>query len=216
MSNNSQKTHLNQSLNLFAQKKVGDALQLTGKSLPCSVTAVDGSIVTVKFEVNAAPFTLPKVTIPIFGPEWIRYPTQIGDKGVVFSVDTRIGNITGLGGSTPDFNMPANLTALVFFPVGSKNWSATDDPDALVLYGPNGVIIRDTSKNCTITVDQENITVDAKTQILMKVGDDASVKITDGRIDLKGDVYINDKLYLDHEHTNITVGSGNSGPVHDP
>lgn len=207
MSSNAQKTHFAQGMDSFAQRKVLDALQLTGKALPCSVTAVDGSIVTVKFEVDAAPFTLPKVTIPMFGPEWIRYPTQVGDLGVVFAADVRIGNVSGLGGAAPKLDQPANLTALIFFPIANKNWTETDDPDAVVIYGPNGVIIRDRDKNCTITVDQENITIDAKTKVTVKVGDTSSIEITEDDIIVKkGD---DSKITMTDDDVKMAFGSDN-------
>ena len=128
--------------------------------MPCSVTAVNGSIVTVKFEVNAGNFTIPQVTIPYFGPQYIRYPTQIGDMGVVFPCDVYINNVTGLGsGSVPSLSQPANLSALVFFPVGNKNWSAPTDPNSLELYGPDGVILRNQSNTVTFILTGSRVVV---------------------------------------------------------
>jgi hypothetical protein len=151
MASNAQKTPLARSLNLFAEKKVYDFIQLTGKALPCKVTAVSGSIVTVSFQVGG-PWTLPTVTVPMFGPEYIRYPTQVGDTGVVFPADASLGGITGLGGTAPVLPaLSGNLSALVFFPVASKNWSASEDPNALVLYGPDGGILRTTDKTSSVT-----------------------------------------------------------------
>ena len=140
-------------LNTFAERKVADAIQQSGKSLPCTVAKVLSSgIVTVNFEVNAAPWTLPQVTIPILYPEYIRYPIQVGDKGACVAFDARLGGLSGLGSGTPNMSAPGNLTALAFDFLGSSAWSATDDPQSVVIYGPNGVIIRTTAKNVVLQV----------------------------------------------------------------
>lgn len=152
MADNSQKTPLVRSLNLFAELKVNDAIQVAGKALPCSVVSVAGSIVTVSFQVQGAtPYTLPNVTVPMFGPEYVRYPTQVGDAGVVFPVDASIAAISGLGNGLPGLSLQANLSSLVFMPTASRSWSATDDPDAIVLYGPNGGVLRTADKASSVT-----------------------------------------------------------------
>src|SRR5271157_5547466 len=97
MPTNVQKTPLGASLNIVGIRSANNAIQRLGKVMPCSVIAVTGAIVTVKFEVTAAPFTFPKVTMPVFGPEYIRYPIQIGDKGMAVSADVYIGQMSGLG-----------------------------------------------------------------------------------------------------------------------
>lgn len=154
MSGNAQKTPLSRSLNLVAESMASQAIQLLGKALPCSVLAVSGSIVTVGFELTNIPFTLPSVTVPMFGPEYIRYPTQVGDLGVVFPIDTYLGGISGLGGGVADLSMRANLSSLVFFPVGNKNWSAPTDPNKIELYGPDGAILRTKDNTSALTVSE--------------------------------------------------------------
>ena len=82
MSDIDQKIPFSQSINLFADRKIADALQGYGQSFPCYVTSVDGSIVTVKFDVEVPDgITLPEVTCPVAGSEYIRYPIQPGCKG---------------------------------------------------------------------------------------------------------------------------------------
>lgn len=142
MANNAQKIAFQTAMNRFAEKKVLSAIQLLGKSLTASIVSVDGSIVTVKFELESMPFTLPNVTIPMIGPEYIRYPMQVGDKGVVVSADVRLGGISGLGSGNASLISPANLTALYFVPIGNKNWDAPIDSNKLELYGPDGVVIK--------------------------------------------------------------------------
>ena len=93
---NFQKTPLAPSLNRIAVQNVATQLQKQGKALPCSVVAVNGSMVTVKFEVTSAQ-TLPHITIPKAEGAWIRSPTQIGDVGLTVPADAYLGGISGLG-----------------------------------------------------------------------------------------------------------------------
>lgn len=165
MPSNALKIPFARALNQTATNKALNAIQVLGKALPCSVVAVSGSIVTVAFQVQSN-FTIPNVTMPMFGPEYIRYPTQVGDLGVAFPADVRLGSITGLGGGIPDLSLPANLSALVFFPVASTNWSATDNANAVVIYGPDGVILKDTAKTATVTISPNAITLTATNIIL--------------------------------------------------
>lgn len=150
MSNNL-KTPLFSGLNRFSDRKIQDAAQQAGKALPCHVVAVTGAIVTVAFDVETDA-TLPQVTIPIIGAEYIRLPIRIGDKGVTIAADVRIGNISGLGGSAPRLDLPGNMTALVFVPIGNATWSEVD-PDTLVLYSVPGVRIEVSPTSISIIAD---------------------------------------------------------------
>lgn len=188
------------SLNRFAAKKVNDAFQIAGKALPCSVVSVEGAIVTVKFEINSS-FTLPNVTVPMAGAEYIRYPIQPNDKGVVFPADARLSGVSGIGGGVADLSTPGNLTALVFVPISNMDWS-TVDHQAVTIYGPNGVALRDTDNQVSITITPSGIVMEAD-QITMNgptaVNDDLSVS---GNIDGGGDL---------STFGAISAGNGDSG-----
>lgn len=149
MADNAQKLSFASAAQKTATLKALDQIHNLGKEFPASVVSVDKtkSIITIKFETDGS-YTLPQVTIPLDGPEYIRYPIQVGDKGVVRSGGVNISNMSGLGDSAApaSFNWPANLAALIFHPIGNKNWSEADDPDAIQHYGPNGTINRDTNK----------------------------------------------------------------------
>lgn len=174
MSGNAQKTHYSRTINRFAEQKVLDAIQITGKSIPCRVVSVSGSIVTVAFLLSG-PFTLPNVTCPMFGPEYIRYPTQVDDLGVVMSADYYIGCVSGLGGgTTADLAQRANLSTLIFFPIANSGWSATDNPNAVVIYGPDGVIMRPTDNSNKLTVDKTNV----RTSGVLQAGNGATGSVT--------------------------------------
>lgn len=160
MASNVQKLQLGKSLNQWATRRITDAVNLLGYALPCSVVSVDYPIMTLKFEVSAAPFALPQVQVSMFGPEYIRYPIQPGCTGVVFPVRTYIGHITGLGPSSPpSLAVPGNLSALVFFPIGNMNWSASIDPNAVDIYGPDGSILRNTANTSKVQVNNSGTTI---------------------------------------------------------
>lgn len=173
-----QKSSLVQSIGNYTADKINSAMQLVGRSLPCSVVSVQGSIVTVKFELTNIPFTIPQVTIPVFGPEYIRYPIQVGDKGFCVAADASLRGITDLGVGTADLVQPSNLGALVFYPIGNKNWSAVDG-NALVMYGPNGCVIRDSGSGCVITLTPTGVKTVVGSTTVEVVGNKVTVTSTD-------------------------------------
>lgn len=154
MADNYAKLWVQDSLNQLAIKKARQQIENTGNCLPCRVTAVNGSIVTVEFEVQSE-WTLPPVTIPKAESPWIRNPTQVGDKGITEPADVYLGGISGLGGGTADFSQVGNLSALVFVPV-SNSGSPPIDQNAAQIQGPNGAIIQTTSGTTSKIVTNEN------------------------------------------------------------
>lgn len=237
MPDNVQKTPVSDTLNEFARLKAADAIQQTGRSLPATVVSAKGSIVTVKFEITNSVFTLPNVTIPLFGPEYIRYPIQPGDKGFVVAADAYLGGMSGLGGGTADLSQLANLATLVFFPIGNTSFFAVD-PQAVVIYGPNGVVLRDTTNASNVTLTPQAIDAVAPQRISQKVGSalitedpgqitlgvgTTFVRVTQTSITLSSGghsilinaagVIIDGKPFLPHSHTGVQSGGGVTGPV---
>ena len=159
MSDNSQKIPLTQSLNRFAAKRIAEADQLLGRSLPCSVVSVVSSmVVTVKLEIKSI-FTPPTITVPVAGSEYARQPIQAGCKGFLVPADAQLGAMSGLGSGVADLTIPANLSACVFVPFGNTNFFAVDT-NSFVIYGPDGVIIRDmTTAANNVTLNGSAITV---------------------------------------------------------
>jgi hypothetical protein len=154
------KTPLATSLNAFAARKVYEGIQATGRSLPCSIVAIgaNGAIVTVNFEVNATPFVLPQLTVPVLTSQYVRLPLQVGDLGIVISADTFIGNVSGLGSGTPSLLVPpGNLSALVFVPIGNANWAASADANAVDVNGPDGVILRATGGTAVVQAQNNKL-----------------------------------------------------------
>jgi hypothetical protein len=156
---NVQKTPLLSSFLTGTQRQSLASIQTLGKCLPCSVVSVTGAIVTVKFELQSAPWTLPQVTMPVFGPEYVRWPIQVGDKGMAIAADFQIGQMSGLADATPSMSQPSNLGALTFMPIGNKTWQAVDG-QSVVIYGPNGVVLRDAQSRVTFTLSFGGLTID--------------------------------------------------------
>lgn len=220
MSDSAQKTPLARALNRFAEKKAADAIALLGKALPASVAAIAGSIVTVKFEISSGVLTLPNVTVPIAGPEWIRFPTQVGAKGMVIPSDVYLGGMSGLGGGVADLSLQANLSALVWLPIGNADWSATDNPNATVIYGPDGVIIRTVAKDSILTVTTALIRLQSASIVF-----DGPVTFNDtvtgaggvvnfGTATIEAGAITSNGVNVGstHEHSGVQAGGGTSGP----
>ncbi|MCA8210873.1 phage baseplate protein [Burkholderia vietnamiensis] len=129
------------------------------KAWPVIVESVQGSIVTVCLDVTSE-WTFPPIQMPLFGPEYIRYPIKKGDAGLAVPSDVSLGKVSGLGANTPPtLDQPPNLSAHVFLPCGNARWTPPRDPQAVEIYGPNGVILHDTASNSTITVAPDGITI---------------------------------------------------------
>lgn len=156
---NARKSPLGLSLNQFAQKKIADAIAQLGGELPCRVIAVAGQIVTVSFEIDSAPFTLPQVSMPIATSVYDWIPVQVGDRGLTSTSDVYLGGVSGLGGGVADLSRPGNLGALMFVPVANAGWlppaqtGGNADPNVRVVQGPAGVLIQDQAGTVTVRVD---------------------------------------------------------------
>ena len=189
------KTPYGRRVNELALKRAGDAIQLEGKALPCSVVSGNGTFVIVKFEVQSV-YTLPQVRVPVATSEYFRMPIQPGCKGVVIPADTYIGGVTGLGGGIAKLTRQANLATLIFVPVGTTAFPNVPNNYAVV-YGPTGVIIRDQASKTTVTVNASGVTI----------------QLTGGNVTVLGGDVIADGISLKtHRHTGVQPGGGTSGP----
>jgi hypothetical protein len=168
---NYQKTPIGPSLSRIGMEAAANAIQQLGRFLPCTVMSVSGSIVTVKFEINTT-FTLPQITIPILGSQWLRVPIQPGDAGMTVSCDTYLGGISGLGGGVATMTRRHNLSALAFVHVSQTTWPASPNPNAAWINGPDGVVLSDTGKTTfvTLTPGEVQITAGGKTWTFNSTG----------------------------------------------
>ncbi len=173
------KLWLQHSVNETAIRRAIETIALRGKSLPCRIIEVVGQIVTVEFDVDSAPWTLPPVTIPVASSPYDYVPYQLGDTGLTMPADVYLGGISGLGGGTADMSRRANLTALVFVPVGKQSFTPTN-VNARIIQGPDGWIAQTTQGNtpCNIVGNQQGITLTyGSTQIAMNA---TSITMTAG------------------------------------
>jgi hypothetical protein len=192
---NHQKTPLSRTLPLFTQAKALAEIRKRGGALPGEVTEVDGQVVTVKFQV--ADITLPPATMPLATCEYIRKPIQVGDRGVAIPCTTFLGGVSGLGTGIADTSLVGNLSALIWLPVANTDWS-DEDPDAVTIVAPNGVVLKDTTAAAQVKVTPTSIT--------LQVGSSAIV-ITSSGITIMG------KDFLTHKHTGVQTGGGVTGNV---
>lgn len=154
MADNAQKTPLSISLNRHTSQRIDSNQQGLPKSFPASVVSVDetGTIVTIQFELKSDVFTPPQVQCALATDEWSRPPITKGTKGYVVPADVYLGGVTGLGGGTATYDKQANLSTLVFHPLGNTEFDKLYAPDKYVLLGPNGVIIRDKAGAAVVNI----------------------------------------------------------------
>jgi hypothetical protein len=215
MVDNAQKVPLARSLEAFGLRKAQSAIDLLGQSLPASVVAVPSSgIVKVKVELTNLPFTIPQITVPIFGAEYLRLPIQVGMKGAVMAFDYYLGGMTGLGGGTADLTPRPNLSNLVFAPLGSTAWSVVEDPNAVVLYGPNGAILRDAQGRIKLFLQPAKAELDLPGGVPFVINGNV---VVNGNLGLSGNIVAADgsSTYAGNLHTsgNVVAGFGGADQV---
>jgi hypothetical protein len=137
-----QKTPVARSLSAFTRGRVLAEIKKRGYALPCHLVDVDGTLVTVAFDVDG--IILPQVTIPIFGTQWQRVPYQEGEQGFTVALDVDISRLAGLGTALPSLSqLAANLSSLFWLPAGNVDFSPVADPNVHYIIGPNGVVLQD-------------------------------------------------------------------------
>ena len=194
MAGDALKTPFGRRANELALKRAGDAIQLEGKALPCSVVSGNGTFVIVKFEIQSI-YTLPQVRVPVASSEYFRMPIQPGCKGVVIPADDYIGGVSGLGGGVAKLTRQANLANLVFVPIGTTAFPSVPDGFA-VIYGPTGVIIRDQNSGTVVTITGSGITI----------------QLSGGNVTVSGGDVIAEGISLrHHRHGGVQAGSGQTG-----
>lgn len=176
MQRNEDKLWLQQTLNRVAIVRATEEIDRRGSALPCHVIAVNGSIVTVAFDLIGV--TLPQITIPKAEDPYFRQPTQIGDKGVTQACDVYLGGVSGLGGGVADTTIRGNLSTLFFRPISNQG-SPSPNPNACVVQGPDGAIIQTLSgTTSTIVVTPTGITMTYGSTMLAM--NDNSITLTAG------------------------------------
>lgn len=206
------KTWLQSSLNRLAQLRVAERIDTEGRAFPCRVKAINGALVTVAFEMDAAPYTLPDVEIPKAESPYFRMPTQIGDRGITLPGSVYLGHIAGLGGTLPKLSHVTTDADLVFVPVSNAN-SPPSNQNAAIVEGPEGAIIQTTAGTASsITTNQTGTTLTFGSN---------TIKIDSSGITLKGagqtvelnstGVLVNGIPFGTHIHPGVSTGSGVTG-----
>jgi hypothetical protein len=213
------KNPLFKSIPAAIHKRVVNAFQLTGKALPCHVTAVNaapsGVLITVQFDVSDI-HNLPQITIPLFGPEYIRYPIKATDLGVVMPVDASVAYTSGQSSGISDLSDPANLEALYFMPIGNKNWVSVD-PDQVTIYAPNGATIRDTNSGAVIVLHPTEITITVGSSSWAMNSTSVTVTTTHYVVNASADATITaPQIVLDGQMTQGTSGAGYPATLQGP
>lgn len=155
------------SLNRLGKARAAEAIALQGMALPSTVVAVDGGMVTVKFEVatpqrdDKQKISLPQITIPKAEAQWMRAPTQVGDHGMTVPAGTFLGAMSGISTTVADLDSDyGNLGAtLVWVPIRSVNDPAAPDPAKAWVNGPQGVVLSDTAETIALIIDKATATI---------------------------------------------------------
>lgn len=134
---------------------------IRGRELPCHVVAVKGQIVTVQFDMLPGGVQYPQVTIPIATFPYIRFPVQVGDRGVTLAADVSLRGISGLGAGMASLSLSPSLTPLFFVPLSNSEWSE-EDPQKVTIYGPDGVICKTRGGDSSVTVEPGKVTIKAE------------------------------------------------------
>jgi len=195
MADNFDKNWLQKTSNKQAITRATQAIQNTGRALPCRVEAVNGAIVTVSFEVLSN-YTLPHITIPKAESPWIRMPTQVGDFGITMPADAYLGGISGLGGGVASLTKQGNLSALVFVPVSNKS-SGPINPNQAQISGPQGAIIQTEDGTSKLEVTNSGIILTYGGKV---------VSLTSAGFTIDG------ILFENHLHSLVETGTSDSGP----
>lgn len=201
-----------QNIALAMQARVGAAIQKAGWNLPCKVVAIsdDGLNVTASIQVTNANLQFSNVTVPISQSRYIRMPIQIGDFGYLVSNDISLGSVTGKQNAVPVWGQSGNYEQnMAFVPITNvQTFPLSPNINAVLIQGPQGVVITDDTNGSTITL--------TATGIVMQSGSSSITINHDGDIDIVGTLKINGKAYLSHEHGGVTTGTNFSAGVHDP
>lgn len=186
-----------------------------GWQLPCKVVRViadnsgntpDG-LVEIQFQVNSPTNAFPNVIVPVVGWRYIRYPIQVGDAGITITIDVDTQNIAGLVSGIASFTPSGNLgPTLAFLPIMQTTMANSDNPQAVVIVGPEGVILRDDAGDSVVTI--------SPTGIRLQSGSSYISIAKNGAIDIEGTaVTIMGRDFVGHEHKNVQSGTSNTGGV---
>jgi len=215
MSDLSKKVIFAQNIGEIARHAISSESQSNGYQLPCRVARVitdesgntiDG-FVEIEFQVVGLSVPFPNIVVPVVGWRYLRFPIQVGDVGITITIDTDTQYISGIYDGIATINGSGNLgPTLAFLPIMNTRMENSDNPQAVVVVGPQGAIIRDDNSNSVVTI--------SATGIRMQSGS-AYIQINhNGSIDIEGtSVTVMGKNFLSHQHSGVQTGTSNTGGV---
>lgn len=199
-------------MGLTMDYRSGASSQDLGWNLPCKVVSINetGLVVTVSIQVKSSSIVFQNVTVPIVQSRYIRMPIQVGDAGFLMSADASLCPIAGTTLGTANFKDSGNFQSnMAFYPISNvQTFPLSPNINAVLIQGPEGVVITDDTNGSTIALTATGIT--------MASGSSSITINHDGDIEINGTLKINGKNYLDHEHGGVSTGSSFSSGVHDP
>ena len=183
-----------------------DRYQENVQPLPVTIKKIVGELVMVTVDMQGV-YTQPTLLLPQAFSEWVREPTQVGDKGWAVPSNYYLGGQSGLGGGTANYRYRGNMTTLVFQHISQKAFphNKNRDLNAVFINGPNGVVLQDTQGKCVFTQTPTGITI--------KIGG-MTLTITSAGLDVEGGDIVNNHLTVGstHIHGLVVAGTDNTGP----
>lgn len=192
---NAQKHSMTRLLSTLIDEHTRSRMDMKGRELPCHVVDVSGQIVTVQFDMLPEGINFPQITIPVATFPYIRYPIQPGDRGVTIAADVSLRGVSGLGTGMATLSYSMSLTPLFFVPLANKDWS-DEDPQKIVLYGPDGAILKTEGGSSSVTVAPEEIRLKSK-----------AVYLEAEDIFMNGKIYLNGPIVQDKAQMKDTTAS---------
>lgn len=189
----SEKNPISVSLSALINEAISNAFSTKGKCWPCTVkrvlTEAGGQTVEVSYDVQPNPGEIiPTTIMSVATFEYIRFPVQVGDRGFTLCADVSLREVTGRGTGTPRQVRAPNFNALVFFPVATLDYFDINEPRRIVLYGPDGGVLRTAEGQSCVEVDPTSATIETPDNINLK---SKNINLDADVINLRGSQVIN-------------------------
>lgn len=209
-------------LPLAVDHRTQDRWQLSSQPIPVSVTKIVGELVQVKSEAQGK-YTIPTMLVPQAFSEWIRHPTQVGDKGWITPAHYYLGGMSGEAGGTANYAPRGNLTPMVFIHISQKEFphNKNRNLNQVFINGPEGVRHQTTDgkyyhdidgKNGKVVTGANGSTITfTKDQIVFEI-DGGKHTFTKDKYKSAGDIVSNSDTTIDHHTHSNSGGTGDSGP----
>jgi hypothetical protein len=168
------------SLPRAARSHANDAVSEQPQPIPVTITKIMGETVEVQVEAKGrtTPFTINKFIVAQAHSEWIRQPTQVGDKGWLVHANYNLGGMSGLGGNANYYGR-ANLTGMVFKHISQVKFphNTNRNLNQAFINGPAGVKTQTTNGNSFIDIQADQIILQVGSTTMTITGSQITIKI---------------------------------------